>query len=353
MSLTRGVLSQIFFRGGCRSFQTHPVIWGAAKAEKKSSPLGALRKKTGYSLTLCKQALAANEQNLERAEKWLEEQAQAQGWSKAQKLEGRNTAQGLIGLYVEGNSGAMIELNCETDFVAKNTKFHSLLNEIAAAKFQHLKANPAPSGDISIQLWDKDRLSSLKSESGKSLSDLVALYIGQIGENIVLRRGVTFSCQKDGHRLIGLTHPSGSITSTNRVQYGRYGTLLAYAKDPNSGLIPEGQTVESMARQLCQHVIGMNPKSVGNFDDKSTWPTAVKPEAPKATVRDPSQPRPEGESEEDDISSMEVDTSVLNTEDVFIHQSFLMDSEVLVRDVLQETGLRIESFVRFEVGQSG
>ena len=50
----------------------------------------------------------------------MQEQAQAQGWSKAQKLEGRNTTQGLIGMFVEGNCGAMVELNCETDFVAKN-----------------------------------------------------------------------------------------------------------------------------------------------------------------------------------------------------------------------------------------
>jgi elongation factor Ts len=55
-----------------------------------------------------------------RLKNFLQEQAQAQGWSKAQKLEGRNTTQGLIGMYLEGNAGAMIELNCETDFVAKN-----------------------------------------------------------------------------------------------------------------------------------------------------------------------------------------------------------------------------------------
>jgi hypothetical protein len=58
----------------------------------------------------------------------------------------------------------------------------------------------------------------------------------------VLRRGVTFSVNKEGVNLIGLTHPSGSVTSPNRVNYGRYGTVLAYSKDPNSGHIPEGQT---------------------------------------------------------------------------------------------------------------
>ena len=55
-------------------------------------------------------------------------------------------------MFVEGNSGAMVELNCETDFVAKNSKFHTLLNEIVAAKFQHLKASPQSSQDICIQV---------------------------------------------------------------------------------------------------------------------------------------------------------------------------------------------------------
>ncbi len=61
----------------------------------------------------------------------------------------------------------------------------------------------------------------------------------QIGENIVLRRGVTFTCKKEGYQLIGLTHPSGNATSVN---YGRYGTVMAYTKDPNSGELPEGET---------------------------------------------------------------------------------------------------------------
>jgi hypothetical protein len=62
----------------------------------------------------------------------------------------------------------------------------------------------------------------------------------------VLRRGVTFSVNKEGVNLIGLTHPSGSVTSPNRINYGRYGTVLAYSKDPNSGHIPEGQTTGNL-----------------------------------------------------------------------------------------------------------
>lgn len=75
-----------------------------------------------------------------------QEQAQAQGWSKAQKLQGRNTTQGLIGLFYEGSLGAMVELNCETDFVARNAKFHSLLNEVITSKFNLLKKSQMENG---------------------------------------------------------------------------------------------------------------------------------------------------------------------------------------------------------------
>ena len=68
------------------------------------------------------------------------------------QFKNQNQLQGLIGMYVEGNSGTMVELNCETDFVAKNSKFHSLLNEIVAAKFHHLKGSPQSTEDISIQV---------------------------------------------------------------------------------------------------------------------------------------------------------------------------------------------------------
>lgn len=72
-----------------------------------------------------------------QAVSWLQEQAQAQGWEKATKLSGRKTAQGLIGIHIEGQTGAMVEVNCETDFVARNEKFTSLVLEVARDFFVH------------------------------------------------------------------------------------------------------------------------------------------------------------------------------------------------------------------------
>ncbi|XP_065577978.1 elongation factor Ts, mitochondrial-like isoform X3 [Artemia franciscana] len=103
-----------------------------AKAGSNKSPLAILRKKTGYSFSNCKKALEVNENNIEKAEQWLHAQAQEQGWAKATKLQDRSTAQGLIGIAVnkERNVAAMIELNCETDFVARNARFQDLVTTI-------------------------------------------------------------------------------------------------------------------------------------------------------------------------------------------------------------------------------
>ena len=70
---------------------------------------------------------------------------------------------------------------------------------------------------------------------------MLALHIGQIGENMVLRRGIRFSAP-DGFELAGLTHPSASVHKSNDVQYGRYGVIMGYSKDDNMGTIPKDQT---------------------------------------------------------------------------------------------------------------
>ena len=104
-----------------------------------------------------------------------------------------------------------------------------------------------------IEKLENDSLIGIPtSESGdKTLADLVALNIGQIGENLVLRRAVTFAAQspdklgkdEDVHLAI-VTHPSAFPSSdSNTVVYGRFGVIMAYSKDKNVGILPEEQTV--------------------------------------------------------------------------------------------------------------
>ncbi len=173
----------------------------------------------------------------------LQDQAQEQGWNKAQKLEGRSTAQGLIGVLVQGNSASMIELNCETDFVARNKQFLSLLQDVSAL---NLKSAESLKVDDSSHVHVKQSASDLKAvpskEQGKTLADLVALNIGQIGENIVFNQGVQLSTTKSSKvKFFGFTHPSSNLHKEG-LSYGRYGVLLAITKDKD-GVIPEGQTL--------------------------------------------------------------------------------------------------------------
>ena len=100
---------------------------------------------------------------------------------------------------------------------------------------------------------DKDSLAAIQTgETGdKTLADLVALNIGQIGENLVLRRAVTFSSKcieknekGEDIRLAIVTHPSAlPTTDYSTVVYGRFGVIMAYSKDKRIGILPEGETV--------------------------------------------------------------------------------------------------------------
>lgn len=76
-----------------------------------------------------------------QAERWLKEQAQALGWAKADKLQGRTTLQGLIGVLCKENSGVMLEVNCETDFVGRNKKFKSLVQMATDSCLSHICKN--------------------------------------------------------------------------------------------------------------------------------------------------------------------------------------------------------------------
>jgi len=278
------------------------TLLNAAPAGAKSD-LAKLRKKTGYSLSICKKALGESNNDLVLAEKWLKEQAQAQGWAKAQKLQGRNTSQGLMGVKIQSNVAALVELNCETDFVARNKKFISLVDEIATMCVKSVASEPGQPLDKTV--ISKNQVADMSGGEGKTLADLVALQIGQIGENIALG-GATLFTAGPGVQLSGLCHPSSGSVETEKLQFGRYAALLAYIKHPE-GILPEGLTEVALSRQVCQHIIGMAPSSLDDENDK---------------------------------------------ENSLLHQSFLLDEDLKVGHILKSSGIEILDFVRIEVGRS-
>ena len=194
-------------------------------------------------------------------------------------------------------------MNCETDFVARNGKFVSLLDEIATLCVKKVATDSEqPVGKTVIS---KDQVAAMTGEEGKTLADLVALNIGQIGENIALG-GVTMFKAAPNVKLSGLSHPSSGHLETEKLQFGRYAALLAYSSQPEGAVLAEGETDVSMARQICQHIIGMAPISIEDEDDK---------------------------------------------ENSLLHQAFLLDEDLKVGQIAKVSGIEILDFVRAEVGR--
>lgn len=277
-------------------------VWDATK-----SNLAKLRKKTGYTFANCKKALDLNDNDLVKAEKWLADQAQALGWSKAAKLEGRATVQGLVGIALENNSAAVVEVNCETDFVARNKTFKNIVDLVANTCLFHVKQNFTPAHSaVSKLMLDSAQMGILKATDSKSLADHVALVIGSVGENITLKRAACVSVPTD-FRLTAYSHPSNP--DENAPLLGKYGTLLVYSS------FTDDVTVNQTAKQLCQHIVGMNPVKIGE----------VGVDEPKENSDD---------------------------ETCMIHQEFLLDPEVTVGQVASDIGIKMVEFIRFECGES-
>ncbi|KAG9335309.1 hypothetical protein JZ751_005414 [Albula glossodonta] len=138
-----------------------------------------LRKTTGYTFINCKKALEKFDNDIKQAESWLHEEAQKEGWTKVTRLEGRQAKEGLICQLLGERNAVMVEVNCETDFVARNEHFQQLVQDVAlAAMAHHHRKIKGQSGYVKSLLIGED-LAALSVSEGTSLADLLALTIGE------------------------------------------------------------------------------------------------------------------------------------------------------------------------------
>ena len=128
-----------------------------------------LRDKTSAGMMDCKKALTENDGNLEAAIDWLRKK----GIAKADKKAGRIAAEGLVAVNLSGTKGALVEVNSETDFVARNEEFQGAVSEIAG---------------LAIDNTDFDSLNAATTAAGTSVGDYLTALVGKIGENMSLRR---------------------------------------------------------------------------------------------------------------------------------------------------------------------
>jgi elongation factor Ts len=154
-----------------------------------------LREVSGAGVMDCKKALDANDGNVDKAVKWLREQ----GIASADKKSGRETSQGLVDSYIHagGRIGVLIEVNCETDFVARTDTFKQLVHDVAmqvAGIPSTLVINeedlpPGTEGSIEETVLMKQ---SFIKDGSRTIEQLVKTAIGQTGENIRIRRFTRF-----------------------------------------------------------------------------------------------------------------------------------------------------------------
>ncbi|XP_061470971.1 elongation factor Ts, mitochondrial [Rhineura floridana] len=267
-----------------------------------------LRKKTGYSFVNCKKALEKFD-DVKEAEVWLHEQAQKEGWSKASKLRGRKTQEGLIGLLQEGNSAVMVEVNCETDFVARNVKFQHLVQQVAIGTMLHYRGTRNQLSTYAKCFLTSSELSQLRTGcDGSLLMDQLALATGKLGENMVLKRAVWVLVPEKffiGSYVHGAL-PEGNPALSNML-FGKYGALVICSPSEQS----EKSDFAELGWRLGQHVVGMAPLSIGSLEDE-----------------------PGGDCE----------TKMLA-------QPFLLDPTISLGQYVQPTGVSVLDFVRFECGE--
>jgi elongation factor Ts len=140
-------------------------------AEITAQGVKALRDQTGAGMMDCKNALSATQGDMEAAVDWL----RAKGLAKAAKKASRVAAEGLVGVAAGDRAGALVEVNSETDFVARNEMFQTLVSDIA-------RVAPAAQGDV-------ERLKAMAYPGeDKSIGEHVTDMIGKVGENMVVRR---------------------------------------------------------------------------------------------------------------------------------------------------------------------
>jgi elongation factor Ts len=261
-----------------------------------------LRERTGAGMMECKKALVETAGNLDAAAELMRKQ----GLAKADKKATRVAAEGVIAIErsADGHSAAMVEINCETDFVAREQDFRSFATDVARSA---VAANPA----------DLDALVATRLGNGESIDERRRALVAKIGEKISVRRFVR----------IAATGPLGSYLHGTRI-----GVLVRL----------EGGTAE-LARDLAMHIAASNPRYIGAPDV---------PAAEVAKEREilTEQAQKEGKSPEIAAKMVEGRLRKALAEITLLGQPYVKDPDQTVEKLLKSAGASVREFQRFEVG---
>ena len=276
-----------------------------------------LRESTGAGMMDCKAALTETAGDMESAQDWLRKK----GLSKAAKKAGRVAAEGLIGTLTAGTKGVVVEVNSETDFVARNEQFQGLVKMIAQVALKAgadvEKINAAPVGSLTVE---------------RAIQDAIAT----IGENMSLRRAASLE--------VGQGVVSSYVHNAVIDGAGKMGVMVA--------LESSGKTDElaALGRQLAMHVAAANPQAL---DPAGLDPAIVKRE--KDVLAD--KYRQQGKAENVIEKIVESGLKTFYKEVCLLEQAFIHDSGKSVAQAVKEAEgkvggpVKIAGFVRYALGE--
>lgn len=278
-----------------------------------------LREMTGVGMMDCKKALAETNGDMEAAVDWL----RTRGLAKAAKKAGRVAAEGLVGIAAEGVRAAIVEVNSETDFVARNEQFQSIVANVA-------KLAIAAGGDVTV-------LSEMPYPgSGRSVAAELTDAIAKIGENMNLRRADLIEVA-DG--IVG-----SYMHNAVKPGLGKLGIIVGVQSSGDKDVLA------TLGKQLAMHIANTNPIAVSADD--------IDPEVlarEKAIFTD--QARESGKPAEIVAKMVEGRLRKFYEEVTLLAQTFVIDGETKVADVIKKAEtdagapIKITRFVRYALGQ--
>ena len=262
--------------------------------------VGELRAKTDAPMMECKKALTEAEGDMERAEEIL----RVKLGSKASKAASRVTAEGVVASYIAGDVGALVEINCETDFVSKNDDFLKFTSDIAKLVTEHSPADVAALSALGLY--------------GKTVEDVRTELIGRIGENLSIRRFKRFQT-------------SGKLTSY--LHGTRIGVMVEF----------EGSD-EQVGKDVAMHIAAMKPVALSSDQVPSEL---IEKERSVAKLKAEESGKPA------DIAAKMVEGSVQKylKEVSLFDQTFVKNDKQTVQQMLKTASTSVKSFVMFIVGE--
>jgi elongation factor Ts len=278
-----------------------------------ASMVAELRAKTDAPMMECKKALTEADGNFEKAEELL----RVKLGSKAGKAASRITAEGVVTAFIEGSTGALLETNCETDFVTKNDSFLALANAAAQLIAKH---NPADVPALGALPYSQDGF-------GPTLEDVRKGLIGKIGENMSFRRFKRFA---GSDKLAAYLHGT------------RIGVVVEYAGD------------ETAAKDVAMHVAAMKPVALTSADVPAEL---IQKERSVATAK-ADEDRKAAEAAGKPVQTPEIVTRRIEggvqkylKEVSLFNQPFVKNDKQTVEQMLKERATNVKSFTLYVVGE--